>query len=271
MDSPLQYQSHVRNGCGYRMKYYFELIQVFAFKEILTRYKGSVLGPLWVVLHPLLLTAITTLVFSVFINIPTSGIPYVAFVLSGLIPWLFFSQSVSHASYSLIWNRELVTKTAFPKATLPIAYTVSKVVDLLVRCAVFSVMLYFLHFTPSVHWLLILLLWPFQFIFSVGVGLLLATLNALFRDIGYIQEALLLFWFYLTPVVYPETLVPKEFYALILLNPIANALTIYRKLLFQHIYPSSMELTLFISSSLIMFFIGIKVFKKYEPIFADYI
>lgn len=254
------------------MNYYFELIRAFTSREIKRKYKASILGPMWVILHPLLLTLTTTLAFSLFLQVNTGTIPYPIFVLSGLIPWYFFSQSVSQASHSLIWNRDLITKVAFPKEVIPISYTLTKLIDFLVRAMLLAA--FFVFFNVTINPKTVLVVIPIiaaQAIFTLGVTLLLAGLVVIYRDVSYTQELLLTVWFYLTPIVYPVELIPNHLKFLTLINPIANAIVIYRKVLFFNTLPSVLEVVSLLSLSLIMFLVGYIIFKKREHEYADLI
>src|SRR3989344_3262262 len=123
------------------LKHYLQLLEVFTIREIKSRYKSSLLGPLWIILYPLISALIFNFIFGKFIKIKTDNIPYFLFVLSGLLVWNFFQQGVSLAKDALIWNRELITKTSFPKDVLPLSLVLSKIPDFFINFLILTVFL----------------------------------------------------------------------------------------------------------------------------------
>lgn len=251
------------------MKHYLELIWVFTWREIKGKYWASVLGPAWVIVHPALLTGVTTLVFSQVLHVNTDPLPYIVFVLTGIIPWYFFSYSVNQAAQSLPWNRDLVTKAVFPKEVLPIAYTLARVIDFLVRSFALLLIIVYLDIRLAGSAVLVPFVFFFQMIFTLGCSLFFAAANAMYRDISYVLEAVFLLWFFLTPVVYPETMIPPRYSYLLTLNPIANAIRMYRSLLYYGIQPPIIDFAWLIGMSVTVFLTGIWYFRRNEHKFSD--
>ncbi len=252
------------------MKLYLQLLEVFTVREIKSRYKASLLGPLWIIIHPLAYSIILSLIFGMFIKVKTEGITYFLFVLSGLIFWNFFQQGLELARDSLVWNRELVTKSAFPKSTLPISYILSKIPDFFVYFFIF-LFFYLINKHPLNYLILLVSLTIVPlFLFSSGIALIVALAHSIFRDFGRIVEFFLMILFYATPIVYPESFVPEKYKIIIFLNPISLLIVFSRQLLFEN----KLRFDLFFLSLIISSFVfvsGILVFKKFGKKIADLI
>lgn len=250
---------------------YFQLIEVFTIREIKSRYRGSILGPLWIVLYPLIVTVILSLVFGVFVQLETGGVPYFVFLFSGLIFWNFFQQGVSLASEVLIWNRDLITKTYyFRRSALPLSYALSKIPDFFVNLVIFLIFYVLNGYGIGSHVFLILLGLPSLILFSSALSLLVSLFNALFRDFGRVFEVFVMILSYATPIIYPETLIPQKYWLFLYANPLSTLVIFVRKILFRNEFDLNL---LLISSalSLIAFIISFYIFNKFEKKIADFI
>ncbi|OGJ15959.1 MAG: hypothetical protein A2632_01260 [Candidatus Pacebacteria bacterium RIFCSPHIGHO2_01_FULL_46_16] len=236
-------------------------------REIKARYKQSIIGYFWVLLNPLAQMLIYTFVFSMIFRFPSS-IPYPAFLLAALLPWTFFSGSLVSATNSLVGNDTLLKKVAFPREIIPYSVIVAKGIDFLFATLIFIALLlyYQLPITSSI-WMFIPLL-TIQIILTVGISLALSAFNLFYRDIQYLANLLITVWMYLTPVVYPLSLVPKEFVWLYKLNPMVGIIEGYRSALFNFPFEYSIIIWSF-WVSIIVFILGFIVFKKLEGTFAD--
>lgn len=253
-----------------KIRYRQQLLEVFTLREIKSRYRSSILGFLWIFLYPLIIAVILNFVFGSFVKIRTNGEPYFVFVLIGILFWNFFQQGLNLSKDSLIWNRELVTKTSFPKSTLPLSYILSKLPDFIVN---FIILLFFLllngHLFKSSDFLIIFLIIPL-FLFSAGISLFVSLANAVFRDFGRITELLLLILFYITPIVYPHSLVPENFKFLLLLNPLSGLIVFSRELLLYNNLRFDLLLPSF-TISLLIFLLGSLFFHRFEKKITDLI
>lgn len=251
-------------------KYYLQLLEVFTIREIKSRYRASLLGFLWIVLYPLILAFILNFIFGRFVKINTHGIPYFLFVLSGILFWNIFQQSVSLAKESLVWNRDLVTKTSFPKNTLPLSYVFSKIPDFFVNCAILLFFYFLSGYEPHTSSFFIFLLIIPLFLFSAGISLAVSLANAVFRDFGRITELFLLLLFYATPIVYPDFLVPGNYKFFLLINPLSSMILFTRELLFRNNFRVDL-FSLSLILSLFIFGLGFLLFRKFEKKMADLI
>lgn len=252
------------------IKMYLQLLEIFTIREIKSRYKASILGPIWIVLHPLSTAIILNFIFGTFIRVSTEEVPYFLFILSALIFWNFFQQGVLLAKDALVWNRDLITKTSFSKDVLPLSYILSKIPDFFIYLLIFSI--FYLSYSNKIylkHTLIIISIIPL-FLFSAGVSLIVSVANAIFRDFGRLVEFLLMILFYITPIVYSDLAVPEKYRLFLLINPLSLLIIFTRNLLFKNISRYDMLLMSFISG-LFIFIVGIAIFKKYNKKIVDLI
>ena len=253
------------------MGHFIDLLIVFTIREIKTRYRGALLGPLWVVLYPLALTGVTTMVFSVFLHRQIHAIPFPVFALSGFVFWSFFTNSISFATKSLIWNRDLVTKTRFPRLVIPLSMVFARLVDLIISLIVFLCLVIITHTKIQPQSVLIFLFFIFQVLFTCGISVFFALLRAMFRDVEHILDFVLLLWFYITPIAYPESVIPTKYAWLISINPMATYISIYRRLLFSGDILWNFNIIYTLVISIIIFTGGILFFLKTDKKIDDFI
>lgn len=252
------------------MKHLIQLLEVFVLREIKSRYRASILGFLWIIIYPLVTVIILNLVFGIFIRIKTGNVPYFLFLLSGLLFWNFFQQGFILAKDALIWNRDLVVKTAFPKVSLPLSYVLSRIPDFFINFLILLIFYLLSGYPLNINFLLISLFILPMILFLAGVSLIISSLNAVFRDFGRIVELMMMLLFYATPIIYPDSSVPNKYQLFVILNPIADAIMFTRDLLFSNIIRGEL---FFLSMvlSLPIFAFGIVFFNKMEKKIVDLI
>ncbi len=249
---------------------YRELFGFMVWRDVSVRYKQSVFGILWALLTPLITMLIFTIIFGKLAKIPTGGIPYPIFSYAGLLPWLFFSQSMQRAALSMVAERNLLTKVYFPRLIVPMAATLAPLVDLLIASSVLFAMMFYYGLAPTPHSLYLLplcVLWTW--VTAVGVGTWLSALNVYFRDVGQLIPFLVQVWLYASPVVYPASLVPASFQWLYALNPMTGVIEGFRWALLAHGSPPGPLVLLSLSVSAALFVTGGLFFKRMERSFAD--
>jgi len=254
-----------------KLKSIFELVLILSLREIKSRYKGSFLGPIWVIAYPLFLTAITTLVFSLFVKIETDHIPYGLFALSGIIVWNFFGKAINLGTRSLVSNRDLIVETAVYAEALPISYILGQLPDLLINFCLLLLLLLIFHFPLSYLIPFVVLVIVLLIILILGLTLLLSTLNVVYKDTQNLLEPLLLIWFYLTPVIYPLRIVPENYQWILKLNPISYVISMIRDVIFYQKLPNWIDLIILCLFSFGIFGVGYFIFRKNRPAFADII
>jgi lipopolysaccharide transport system permease protein len=235
-----------------------ELLYFLVLRDIMVRYKQTALGVAWAALQPLFTMLIFTLIFGHFARLPSDGQPYALFVFAALLPWTFFSNAVSQASLSLINQQALLTKVYLPRAFIPAASIGSGVVDLVVSFMVFAGLMIYYKVAPGWGLLALPGLVLITAVAALGVGLTLAALIVGYRDVRHLVPFMLQCWLYLSPVVYPVSVVPPQWQAWLALNPMAGLIDAYRSALLVSAL-SSMALLVF----------GLFYFRKVESRFAD--
>jgi len=205
-----------------------EVYYLLAWRDTKLRYKQTVLGALWAILQPFLTMVLFTMVFGRLVKIPTDGIPYPVFYYAALLPWMYFSTTISQSGLSLVSNARLVTRVYFPRSALPVAPALSGLVDLAIGTVILIAMMAYYRFHPT--WKLAL--WPvLTFMLTClacTVGMILAALNVRYRDVKYAVPFLLQLWLFATPIVYPSNLIPESLRPLSYLNPLAGIVSAFR-------------------------------------------
>jgi lipopolysaccharide transport system permease protein len=250
---------------------YRELLLSWVQRDIKVRYKQSALGIAWAMLQPLAATILFAVIFSRFVRVPTEGIPYPIFYYSALLPWTFFSSSVSFAVPSLVNNMNLVTKIYFPREILPISSVVASFVDFLIASVVFIGMMIFYRVPVGFSIVLVPLVVAIQVLLTLGIVLLASALMIFYRDIRFVIPLGLQLWMYLTPIIYPVSLVPERFRPIYMLNPMAGIIDSYRTIILSAKFPQTEYLLLACAVSVVLFLGSYRYFKNAEMEFADII
>jgi len=249
-----------------RLVHWSELLIALARKDLKIRYKRSVLGFLWSILNPVLLTGIYLFVFIYVYKVKQPD--FVLFLLSGLLPWQFFNMTILEAPNAMVNNAPLIRKFAFPKILIPLATVLANVTNFILILGLFSVILTLLgkpvwqHF----HWIILAII--IETILAVGCSLILAIGNVYLRDVRHIISFLTMVAFFATPIVYPLSRVPKRFLPIILANPMASIIGLYRAGFYDSKPPDSLVLGLGLLETLAILGLGLLVFKRFAPTLA---
>jgi lipopolysaccharide transport system permease protein len=247
------------------------LLWVWSLREIRIRYKQSILGGIWAILQPLSYMIIFTVIFGFLVKVPTEGIPYPVFFYSALLPWTFFTSSISFAVPSLVNNFNLVTKIYFPREILPLGAIAAAFIDFMIASLMYLALLiiYQVPIKITILWLPVILL--LQILLTLGVSLLGAALIVSYRDIRFIVPLGLQLWMYLTPVVYPLSTIPEQYRFFYMLNPMAWIIDSYRRIILLGQMPQWEYLALEVVIIVVLFVFGYFYFKRKEDAFADII
>lgn len=249
---------------------YRDLLWQLSRRQVAIRYKQTVIGIAWVVIQPLAMTLIFTLIFGYLAKIPSDGAPYPLFVLSGLALWQYFSRVVGDGSASLIANADLITKIYFPRALLPLSTAVSAGIDYVIALAVLLVFSLVLGAMPGWQVIFLPLFVLGAILLGFGAALVLAPLNALYRDIGFTVPFALQLLMYLTPVIYPVSLIPEKYRWLMLLNPLAPFIDGARwSLVASAAPPDPYGLAVSVVFMLAVLYVGGRVFMRLEATLVD--
>lgn len=209
-----------------------ELLYFFIWRDLKIRYKQTTLGAAWVILQPLLMALVFAVFMGMLARVPSDGLPYAVFAYAGLLPWVFFSNSVSSSSQCLIANNHLITKVYFPRMLLPLVVIGVRLVDFFIAFIVLIFLM--LYYRLQMSWGM--LVFPFLVaqvaLLALGVGMWTATLNTRYRDVGVVLPVVLQLWMFVSPVVYPSSLVPEGWRFLYDLNPMTGVIEGMRSALF---------------------------------------
>ncbi len=246
-----------------------ELVWVLARREISVRYRQTVVGFLWVVLQPLVTTAIFTTVFVFFIRIPDQGASYPLFAFAGIIVWQYFTRVVTDGGNSLIANGALISKVSFPRLIVPLVPPIAAAVDCLIAICALVVLTTLMgaHLSWTVIFAPLVIL--SVALFGYAIALWLAPLNAVYRDIGVTLPFLIQIAMYLSPIVYPTSLVPERIRWLYALNPVAVMVDSMRWVVLGTNAPSLPGLGVFAIATVLLFWGGAHIFRRMEGNIVD--
>jgi ABC-type polysaccharide/polyol phosphate export systems, permease component len=245
-----------------------ELLYFLAKRDVKVRYKQTVLGGLWAIIQPLF----TMLVFSIFFGrlakIPSDGIPYPVFVYAALVPWTYFANA-SGSGNSLVGSANLITKVYFPRLIVPAAASIAGLLDFAIALSILAILMVYYHIMPGPALLLFPFLVVLTFLCAVGVGLWLSALNVQYRDIRYAIPFLIQLWLFLSPVIYPASMINAHRRWLMALNPMAGVIEAYRASLFNKLAVNWSMLGISTIMIIILFTGGLYYFRRMEKSFAD--
>jgi lipopolysaccharide transport system permease protein len=248
---------------------YSEVLYFLAKRDIKVRYKQTVLGGLWAVIQPVCTMVVFTLFFGRLAKIPSDGIPYPIFVYAGLLPWTYFANALAASGNSLVGSSHLITKIYFPRLIIPAASSLAGLLDFFIAMVVLGVLMIYYHFVPSIGILLFPILVGLTFLCALGVGLWLSALNVQYRDIRYVIPFLIQIWMFLSPVIYPVSMVQGKYQWLLALNPMGGVIRAYRASLLGHIPIDWFLLGLSTAIIFALLVTGLYYFRRMEKHFAD--
>lgn len=247
---------------------YREMLFNLIHKNLRGRYVGTILGFMWTMLNPLLQLAVYTMVFSVILR---AGIDkYYLFLFVALIPWLFFSNSLTGGAGIIVHEKNLVTKIYFPREILPISHVTTQFVNMLYAFVVVLVVsLLSGGSTNLLAWFYLPIVMVVEYIFALGCVLAISALTVYFRDLEFILPILTMAWQFLTPIMYSPDMVPEQIMPIFLMNPMTSIIMAYRDVLYYGRYPELQTLLMPFVLSLITLILGFMIFRKLQRGFAE--
>lgn len=249
---------------------YRELVYFMTWRDLKVRYKQTLLGASWAILRPLLTMVVFSIFFGGLAKVPSDGVPYPIFAYTALLPWELFVSALNVASRSLVNNSHMITKVYFPRMILPLASILAGVVDFLVAFVVLIGLMVYYRISPTTAiWTLPLYL-LLTLVTALGVGLWLAALNVLYRDVGYVTPFLTQFWMFITPIAYGASLVPERWQFLYAINPMVGVVNGFRWAMLgtPQSAPGPM-LAVSVGISILLLVSGVVYFRRMERLFAD--
>jgi lipopolysaccharide transport system permease protein len=251
---------------------YRELFFFLAWRDILVRYKQTVMGVAWAVIRPLLTMIVLTVIFGRIAHLPSNGIPYPLLVFTAMLPWQFFASSLSESSGSLIANANMISKIYFPRLVIPTSAVVVSFVDFLISFSILAGLMVWYRHVPTWHIFTLPLFILIAFAASLGTGLWMAALNVKYRDFRYVIPFVVQFGLYVSPVGFSSSIIPEKWRLLYSLNPMVGVIDGFRWAVLgtnNAMYAPGFLLSLVIV--LALFVSGIWYFRKTENVFADVI
>ncbi|MBN2322083.1 MAG: ABC transporter permease [Acidobacteria bacterium] len=248
---------------------YRELIWALALKDLRVRYKRSFLGFFWALLHPMLMMVVYTIVFS---TIFSRKIPnYAIFLVSALFPWTFFTQSLNYSISSIIGNSNLLKKVRIPKSVFPVSAVLSNMINFLLSLIPLAllILLYRFPFHQTLVFYPVQLL--FLFVFSLGIGLFLTTVNVFFRDVSQIIQVVLRAWFYFTPIIYILDFIPTKYHIIFKCNPMYYIIDGFHQIVYYGMIPSTTSTIMSFIFCFASLLIGNFIFRRYQDTFIYYL
>lgn len=246
---------------------YRDLVRNLVTRDLRVKYKGSTLGFAWSLLHPLVMAAVYTLAFRYVLAVQIERFPL--FLLSGLLPWMFFAGALVQATGSIADNGHLVRKVAFPRLALPLGAVTSQFVQFLLMFTTIVpvAVLFGTGLSPAL--LALIPVVGLHLVFTFGLGLLTSTAYVYFRDTRHLLDVALQIWFWLTPVVYSAALVPASLSRMLALNPMTLFITSYQRIVLEAAWPSVATLLAMTAVAGTMGVLGLVVFTRHQRRFAE--
>jgi lipopolysaccharide transport system permease protein len=252
---------------------YRELFYFLAWRDILVRYKQTVIGIAWAIIRPFITMVVFTVVFGKLAKLPTPNtVPYALLVFAAMLPWQFFATSMSEASTSLIGNANLISKIYFPRLVVPASSVITSFVDFVITLAMLFVLMVWYQFLPDWRILCLPLFILLAFGASFGIGLWLCALNVEYRDFRYIVPFMVQFGLYISPVGFSSTVVPEQWRWLYSLNPMVGVIDGFRwAILRGETHLDGLAVLTSLAITTVLCLSGIWYFRRTERTFADVI
>ena len=249
---------------------YRELLYFLVWRDLKVRYKQTALGVAWVAFQPILMTIIFSVVLGRLAQVPSDNVPYLLFAYAGLVFWTFFSSAILTASNSLIGNANLVTKVYFPRVLIPIATVVARLLDLAVALVILTVLMFYFQIALTPRLVLVPFFILLLALLALAVGMWTAAVNVKYRDVGFTVPVLVQLWMFVSPVLYPLSLIPPRWRLLYSLDPLVGVIEGFRAALFGSDFYWPAILISAIMTPLFLLYAAYE-FQTREKTFADII
>ena len=254
---------------------YRDLILLFVKRDFITFYKQTILGPLWIIIQPLLTTITFTFIFGYIANISTQGTPHVLFYFSGILCWGFFSECVKKTSNTFINNSQIFGKVYFPRMAIPVSIVLFNALNFFIQFIFFIlILLFYIHFKEldfqfNVYLLLVPLIILLIGMLGISLGIIVSSFTTKYRDLRFLVDFGLQLLMYATPIIYPISSVPDWFRNSVYLNPMSSIIELFRHAFFQteELNPNNLIYTIIVT--VVLLIIGLITFNKVQRNFID--
>ena len=268
---------HIRPKKGWQaidlgeLRQYRDLFYFLVARDIKVKYKQTILGGLWAIIQPFFFMVVFTLFFGKLAKIPSDGVPYPIFNFTAMVAWIYFANAVTGSGNSLIGNTNLISKVYFPRVIIPLTPVLGGLLDFSIAFVVLIGMMFYFHIYPTAMTVFVPFLVVLMIFTAGGVGMILAALNAKYRDIRYTIPFLVQLWMFASPIVYPASMIPEKYRLIYALNPMTGVIEGFRSVLLGTVtFPTQMILVS-TTVSVILFTVGMFYFRQVERHFADII
>lgn len=247
---------------------YRDLLYILMMRDVKVRYKQTVLGAAWAIIQPLFTMIVFSLFFGRLAGMPSDGVPYPIFAFAGLLPWTFFSNAVNNSGNSLVGNSNLITKVYFPRMIIPMATVAAGLIDFGVAFGMLVVLMLVYGIGLSINLLMVPVLVILTALLAIGVGMWMSALNVKYRDIRHALPFFVQLWMFVSPVIYPSSLVPAPYNFIFKLNPLTGLINNYRAAFFGSPFDwSGLAISAAITVAVLIY--AAFAFRKLEKSFAD--
>ncbi len=250
---------------------YRELFYFLAWRDILVRYKQTAIGVVWALLRPFLTMVVFTIVFGRIAKLPSNGVPYPILVFAAMLPWQFFSTSLSEASNSLVGNANLISKVYFPRLIIPAGAVITSMVDFFISFILLGVLMLWYGFLPTWRILTLPIFTIIAFLAALGPGLYLTALNVKYRDFRYVIPFIVQFGLFISPVGFSSDVIPEKWRLLYALNPMVGVIDGFRWAICGTTPLNLPTFALSMTVTAFFLWLGIWYFRRTERTFADVI
>jgi lipopolysaccharide transport system permease protein len=256
--------------------HYRDLLSLLVWRDFVAKYKQTILGPLWFIVQPLMMTFVFTVVFAGVAKIPTDGLPPTLFYLCGQLGWNYFAQNFGSNSATLVNNAGLFSKVYFPRLVVPLSSLVSNLFTFIIQVVTFSA--FFVYFKFVLHTGVFHLDWRVVFLpllvlqsaaLSLGLGLFMSALTAKYRDLVHLTPLLIQLWMYATPVIIPLSKFPEQYRWLVAINPMTSIVESFRLMLLGTGTVEPLYLVCSVTFTVVILIVGLLLFGKVEKTFVD--
>ena len=249
---------------------YRELIYFLIWRDVKVRYKQTLLGAAWAVIQPLVNMLIFTVLFGKLVKIPSDSVPYPIFVYAGLLPWTFFSNAVTGSGNSLIGNANLITKIYFPRMIIPTSAVGAGLVDFIIAFILLAGLMVYYGIALTWNILLLPAMILLTTLLALGIGMWMAAMNVKYRDVRYALPFVIQAWMFLTPIIYPSSLIPESWRWTLKLNPLAGIIEGYRaSLCTLPVDWAALAVSAFATLAILLF--SSYTFRRMEKDFAEFV
>lgn len=245
-----------------------ELLYFLIWRDVKVRYKQTLLGAAWAIIQPLFAMIVFSLFFGRLAGVPSNGLPYPLFAYAGLLPWTFFSNAVTASGNSLVGSAHLITKVYFPRIAIPTAAVAAGLVDFAIASLLLIPLMLYFNVRPGLGLLLTLPLMALTALLALGVGLWISAWNVRYRDLRYALPFFIQLWLFVSPVIYPTSMIPERWRPWLALNPLTGLIEAYRAAVFGR--PCDLLAFLIaVGITALVLVLAARAFARMEQTFAD--